>query len=260
MILKMTKSSLLFISVYLFAASLAKHHGATGFTTVPTTATATAAASQSITRQQARIMPQLNAVHIDGYDDAFQTIDECAVSGVPSEELYDAVRFIDKNALSIYPSLDQKQALWDNAHGSWKLQMATGGGKFRIFKPVPIFAFAVVDELNFGNGVGINSDTILLSLLGPHFFNPKRRQMVITIDDMFLFASKVSKFVPDFMKTGMGMGKRLEDFPKGSRPPAFTFIGVSDKALLARGGSGGIAIWTRLPKDIRPAAYGTKQS
>jgi hypothetical protein len=39
--------------------------------------------------------------------------------------------------------------------------------------------------------------------------------------------------------------------------PAFTIIGASEKSLIARGGSGGIAIWTRLDKDIRPAAYGT---
>ena len=39
--------------------------------------------------------------------------------------------------------------------------------------------------------------------------------------------------------------------------PAFTMIGASDKSMIARGGSGGIAIWTRLEKDIRPAAYGS---
>ena len=44
---------------------------------------------------------------------------------------------------------------------------------------------------------------------------------------------------------------------KGSRMPAFTIIGASEKSLVARGGSGGIAIWTRLDKDIGPAAYGT---
>jgi hypothetical protein len=27
--------------------------------------------------------------------------------------------------------------------------------------------------------------------------------------------------------------------------------------MIARGGSGGIAIWTKLEKDIRPAAYGS---
>lgn len=195
-----------------------------------------------------------NAIKVDGYDNAFQIIDECAVSGKPSDALFDAVRFIDKNALKIYPDLDERQALWDQAHGSWKLQLATGGGKFKNFKPVPIFAFAMVDEENFGNGVGINEKIILLSLLGPHDFNTKRRQMIINIDDMFILGSNVSKSLPSFISNGIGMGKRPEDWTNG-RPPAFTFIGASDKALIARGGSGGIAIWTRLSNDIRPAAY-----
>ena len=196
----------------------------------------------------------LPAVKIDGYDDAFQIIDKCAVSGEPSGDLYDAVRFIDKNALKIYPNDEEKAALWDEAHGSWKLQLATGGGKYTTFKPVPIFAFAMIDETNFGNGVGFNEDNIILSLLGPHIFNAKRRQMIITIDDVFLFATKSTSAIPGFVKNGMGIGKRPEDFQK--RPPAFTMIGASDNALIARGGSGGIAIWSRLDKDIRPAAYG----
>ena len=48
--------------------------------------------------------------------------------------------------------------------------------------------------------------------------------------------------------------KQPSDFK--TRPPTFTFIGASSKSLIARGGTGGIAIWTRLNKDIRPAAYG----
>lgn len=201
-------------------------------------------------------------VKVDGYNEAFRRIDECSVSGTPSEDLYDAVRLIDKNALKIYPTIEDKQELWDKAHGSWKLQLATGGGKSNTFKPIPIFAFAMIDEANFGNGVGWNEDLIFLSLLGPHFFQTKRRQMMITIDDMFLkqFLEKgtkrVTESLPDFIKNGMGLGKRPEDFvDTGTRPPAFTFIGASDKSLIARGGTGGIAIWTRLEKDIRPAAY-----
>ena len=198
----------------------------------------------------------LHAIKIDGYDDAFAIIDECAVNGQPNDELYDAVRFIDKKAIQIYPDESHKQELWDSAHGSWKLQLATGGGKATTFKPIPIFAFAVIDDNNFGNGVGFNQDNIILSLLGPHIFNPQRRQMTITIDDMFLFSNQVTDKVPGFMKDGMGIGKRPEDFKKA---PAFTYIGASDKALIARGGTGGIAIWTRLSKDIRPAAYGSSQ-
>ena len=200
-------------------------------------------------------LSSLDAVRIDGHDEAFDIIDKCAMSGEPSDELYDAVRFLDKNALKIYPNDEEKAALWQSAHGSWKLELATGGGKYTAFKAVPIFAFAVVDEENFGNGVGFNQDNIVLSLLGPHIFNTKRRQMVITIDDMFLFANKATSVIPGFIKRGMGIGLKPEDFEK--RPPAFTFIGASDNALIARGGSGGIAIWSRLNNDIRPASYGS---
>jgi hypothetical protein len=38
--------------------------------------------------------------------------------------------------------------------------------------------------------------------------------------------------------------------------PTFVIIGASEKALIARGNqSGGLALWTRLPQDIRPVAY-----
>ena len=61
-----------------------------------------------------------------------------------------------------------------------------------------------------------------------------------------LGGTKVS--LPDFLRNAMNPSEN-------KRPPAFTMIGASDKALIARGGSGGIAIWSRLPNDIRPAAY-----
>ena len=66
---------------------------------------------------------------------------------------------------------------------------------------------------------------------------------------MFLGGGKVTDNVPKFIKNGMGLGQRPE------KPPVFTFIVASDKSLVAGGGSGGIAIWTRLDSDIRPVAY-----
>jgi len=220
-----------------------------GFVVSPTTA--------SVSTRSTTATTTLHAVQIEGYQEAFAIIDKCAVTGIPSDDLYDAVRVIDKNALKIYPNDDEKAALWDQAHGSWKLQLATGGGKFSTFKPVPIFAFAMIDEDNFGNGFGINQDFILLSLLGKHEFMTQRRQMPLNVDDMYVGASKITTWVPKFMANGMGLGKRASDWKaEGKRAPAFTFIGASDSSLLARGGSGGIAIWTRLDKDIRPAAYG----
>ena len=144
------------------------------------------------------------------YISSFQTIDACAATGVPSEDLYDAVRYIDRNASKLYPDDAAKEEMWKRAYGSWKLQLATGGGKFTNFKPVPIFAYAMIDEKCFGNGVGLNQDTIILSLLGPHYFNTKKRVMGIGIEDMFLFSNKVTQFVPEFISNGMGLKKKPE--------------------------------------------------
>ena len=67
------------------------------------------------------------------------------MSGQPSEDLYDSVRYIDKKAFKLYPTDEAKSELWNRAHGSWKLQLATGGPS-NTFKNVPIFAFAMIDE------------------------------------------------------------------------------------------------------------------
>ena len=79
--------------------------------------------------------------------------------------------------------------------------------------------------------------------------------MGIGLENMYLFSNKVNP--PTFIADSMGLGKTQEDYKTSkSRMPTFTMIGASDKSLIARGGTGGIAIWTRLEKDIRPAAYG----
>ncbi len=190
------------------------------------------------------------------YKDAMAIIDTASRIGTPNDDLYEAVRVIDKNAKYVYPDEESKEALWERAYGSWKLVLATGGGKSFTFKPVPIFAFAMLDEKNFGNGIGINENIILLSLLGPHELITKRRMMMINIDDIFLVSKKVTDNVPGFIGDGIGLGKRSLDYKKAkSRAPAFVFIAASETSLVARGGSGGIAIWTRLDKDIRPNAY-----
>ena len=81
--------------------------------------------------------------------------------------------------------------------------------------------------------------------------------MGIGIEDLFLFGNKVTQSVPGFLSEGMGLGKSQDDYKaEKKRMPTFTMIGASEKSLIARGGTGGIAIWTRLDSDIRPAAYG----
>ena len=192
------------------------------------------------------------------YTKSFEIIDSCAECGQSSDDLYESVRYIDKNAFRLYRDATSKQQLWDRCKGSWKLQLATGPPSSKqqpTFKAVPIFAFAMIDDNNFGNGVGFNQDSIILSLLGNHHFDEKKRQMGIGIDDMYLFSSPVTGFLPNFITDGMGLGKGPDDFTGSSKMPAFTMIGASEKSMIARGGTGGIAIWTKLEKDIRPAAY-----
>ena len=229
---------------------------------MPTSAYAFVASSRHPTSHYSISVASSNEVDLSNdelYTKSFQIIDTCATSGQPTEDLFDSVRYIDKNSFKLYRQSSSKQQLWDRCKGSWKLQLATGPPSSKQqpkFKPVPIFAFAVIDEENFGNGIGFNGDNIILSLLGKHYFNKKKRQMGIGIDDIYIFSSNVSQFLPNFIADGMGLGKEPEDFKGGSKMPAFTMIGASDKAMIARGGSGGIAIWTKLEKDIRPAAYG----
>lgn len=52
-------------------------------------------------------------------DKALSTIEECAQRGDTSDELYGAVRYIDRNAHHIYSDPKEKQALWERAQGSW---------------------------------------------------------------------------------------------------------------------------------------------
>lgn len=75
-----------------------------------------------------------------------------------------------------------------------------------------------------------------------------------------LKSDKWTNILPDFVANGINLKKRPNDFSgkKGDRIPAFTFIASSDKSLIARGGSGGIAIWTRLEKDIMHTACGSE--
>jgi hypothetical protein len=208
----------------------------------------------------------VDTISSDEYKNAMSIIDASSKSGTPSDDLYDAVKIIDRNARYVYPDEESKEDLWKRAYGSWKLVFATGGGKSKTFKPLPIFAFAMLDEENFGNGVGINENMILLSLLGPHELITKRRMMMINIDDVFLASKKVTDNVPKFLGEGIGLGKRPIDYKNNGsgsgsgRAPAFVFLAASETSLVARGGTGGIAIWTRLEKDIRPSAYNINSS
>ena len=67
--------------------------------------------------------------------------------------------------------------------------------------------------------------------------------MGIGIDNVYLFSSNITEFVPRCMAEGVGLGKRREDLEgMSTKMPAFTMIGTSDKSMTVRGGSESIAI------------------
>jgi hypothetical protein len=198
---------------------------------------------------------------IDDYEAAFRVIDDCAAKEEPSERLSEAVRYIEVKGYNIYPDLASKLALWNQAHGSWKLVLVTGSAKCHSFHPprrLPFlsFSYAMIDDLNFGNGIGPNEQSIWLSFLHKHMFEPKIRHMIVLVEDIFLFGIKATHMIPTFLCDWLNLGKTPEDFGKEDRPPTFVIVGASKKALIARGNrSGGLAIWSRMQNDIRPVAY-----
>lgn len=79
----------------------------------------------------------------EGYtvEQAIKTIEECAEAGISPEdnELYYAVRFIDRNGHHIYRDMEAKEALGVQARGSWELRLAYEDPESRYFFLFPIF-------------------------------------------------------------------------------------------------------------------------
>ena len=206
--------------------------------------------SSSSTTPKRRIM--------QSYEEAIGIIDACAVQKSSHEDLLAAVRHVEKNAYRLYPDMAAKEALWQRAHGSFELVLSTGSAKSRDFHPPPNFlpfSYAMIDDEYFGNGVGLNQDTIWISMLHKHHFDPQIRRMVVTLRDIYIRGLKNTSRIPALLRKKLNVGKDPQDFTD-KRPPTFVIVGATEKALIARGNqSGGLAIWARMEKDIRPVAY-----
>lgn len=90
----------------------------------------------------------------EGYslDQAIKTIERCAEEGEDSEdnELYYAVRYIDRNAHKLYKDRKVKEELYEKAKGSWELRLAYEEPHNMNFQPYPDFRdYAMVRTLFF---------------------------------------------------------------------------------------------------------------
>jgi len=194
------------------------------------------------------------------YESALSLIDNCAVTEKSAEGLYEAARLIERDAHKFYSDMSDKEALWERAQGSWKLILSTRNPKARFFQSPSYnfpFSFAMISGDYFGNGFGINEKMVFVSVLQKHYFNPKIRQMVVTVKDIYLGGRKATDLFPAFIKDAINLGKTPEDFAEERiRAPAFTLVCATENALVARGNiSGAIVIWKRLKEDLKPIAY-----
>lgn len=199
---------------------------------------------------------------MDKYQEALSVIDESAVSGENSESLYEAVRFIEKNAHKLYRERNAQDTLWRKAQSSWELILSTGDPrKNKSFHKPPAFlpfSFAMIDNDCFGNGIGLNENNIWLSFKHNAFFYPTHRRMVVCLSDVYLFGQCITSLLPPFLQEAFN---KIPDDYKEKQPPTFVLVACSENALVARGNqSGGLAIWRRLDKDIHPVAYGKRLS
>lgn len=198
-----------------------------------------------------------------GYNkaEALQTIEDCAQRGQSTEELFWAVKFIDRNAIHIYSDPKDKEALLEEAKGSWELRLAVNSDRDQEFYPHPEFrafamAFITIQEDYFGKGIASDTSFCFVALGGPSTKNIKTRQVYMNYEDYFINGRQVPGWDLSYFMRGYA---RNWVAAERKRPPlAFTVVCATNKVLVVRGSkTGGMAIFRRIAEDMCPAAYGT---
>jgi hypothetical protein len=210
------------------------------------------------------VSPEIKVRWAENYDksDALKTIDECVEDGYENDDLYGAVKFMDRFAnIKHYPDLKSRQELWEKAKGSWELRLALSSDKDMEFYPHPEFrnfamAFICIDDDYFGKGIAPSTDFCFVSLAGPSEQDVKRRQVFMEYEDYYINGNQVPGWDLSYFMRG---NSRKWVASERKRPAlAFTIVAATDTSLVVRGSkTGGIALFRRLPEDMQPAAYGS---
>jgi hypothetical protein len=190
-------------------------------------------------------------------------IDEAVKQGEDIEELFTAVKFIDRFANQLYPTMDKRQELMDKINGSWELRLALNSDRDINFYPHPEFrafamAFSAISNEYFGKGIAPDSNFCFVALGGPSTRNIRRRQVFMNYEDYFINGAQVPGWDLSYYLRGYTKDWKAED---QKQVLAFTVIACTDLALTVRGSkTGGIAIFRRIPDDMAPAAFGFPMS
>jgi hypothetical protein len=194
-------------------------------------------------------------------ESSLRTVEDCAQRGRNVKDLFWAAKFLDRNAIRIYSTPEEKEALLEVAKGSWELRLAVNSDRDQEFYPHPEFrafamAFITIEDGYFGKGIAPDSSFCFVALGGPSTKNTRTRQVYMTYEDFFISGRQVPGWDLSFFMRGYA---RNWVATERKRPPlAFTVVCANDKVLIVRGSkTGGMAIFRRIKGDMRPAAYGT---
>lgn len=203
----------------------------------------------------------------DGYtmQNALETITTCAESGSNTKqpkELFWAIKFIDRNANQLYPTLQDRKMLMERATGSWELRLACNNDRDEEFYPHPEFrsfakAFSTVTPDYFGKGIATNDNGFcFVALGGPSTQSIPRRQVFMNYEDYFINGQQVPGWDLSYYLRGW---QRNSAASERKRPRlAFTVICATDIVMAVRGSkTGGMAIFRKIDQDMSRAAYGT---
>lgn len=158
--------------------------------------------SRTTVTVDAYVPPEVRKRWVDtdySMDQAVTAMEECAAKAKNSkqdlEELWWAFKYVDRNANTLYPTLEDRKALMDRCNGSWELRLACNSDKDESFYPHPEFrnlamAFSTVKEDYFGKGIGtLDKGFCFVALGGPSTRDYQRRQVFMNYEDYFINVS-----------------------------------------------------------------------
>jgi len=194
-------------------------------------AAAAAAASQQQTELEEYLLPPESKGALSVLADA------CEDRDVPPEEVITAIRALEKKKLQV-PLLA--------VQGNWKLVFTTGTVKTqKDFGKINYVPFKAVQ--NFNEDMTINNGIYLgpvpaIRFKGSYKWLAYRSRLEFEFDEVEALGVYTPE-LPDPIKSILGLRIEGKDYDK---QPAFNFIAVDDKVLVARGAGGGVALWERI--------------
>jgi len=148
------------------------------------------------------------------------------------------------------------QEVLDNLTGEWRLVFTTGtkktqerSGKINYFPLKAIQAFDATKDPMFIENAIYAGDFALIKFKGDFEFNLKRCKVEFNFDQITILGFTINLQKGEAAKigasTGLGSESNVKNAEKGKKA-FFNWISADDDIATARGGGGGIALWTRV--------------